>query len=107
VLVMGIFSKRVGTNPAIAGKVVGISFNGSYIVATVYGGMAPWTFGILENGINPQGIGVIGMLLNFAVTRALTPLFEPPSAKAQAMVDLVREPEGFSPATRIEQAIDH
>jgi cation/acetate symporter len=107
VLVMGIFSKRVGTIPAIAGMVVGISFTGSYIVASVYGGMAPWTFGILENGINPQGIGVIGMLLNFAVTRALTPLFEPPSAKAQAMVDLVREPEGFSPATRIEQAIDH
>jgi cation/acetate symporter len=107
VLVMGIFSKRVGTIPAIAGMVVGISFTGSYIVASVYGGMAPWTFGILENGINPQGIGVIGMLLNFAVTRALTPLFEPPSAKAEAMVDLVREPEGFSPATRIEQAIDH
>jgi cation/acetate symporter len=107
VLVMGIFSKRVGTIPAIAGMVVGISFTAFYIVASVYFGMAPWTFGVFENGINPQGIGVVGMLLNFAVTRALTPLFAPPSASSQAMVDLVREPEGFGPAARIEQAIEH
>ena len=69
--------------------------------------MAPWTFGILEYGLNPQGIGVIGMLLNFAVTLTLTPLFAAPSKDAQAMVDSVREPEGYGPATRIEQAVDH
>jgi cation/acetate symporter len=107
VLVLGIFSKRVGTMPAIAGMIVGIGFTGFYIVASVYGGMAPWTFGILERGINPQGIGVIGMLLNFGVTLALTPLFAPPNAAAQAMIESVREPEGFGPAIRIEQAVDH
>ena len=107
VLVMGIFSKRVGTVPAILGMIVGIGFTASYIVASVYFGMAPWTFGLFENGINPQGIGVVGMILNFAVTLSLTPLFPPPSAQAQAMVDVVREPEGFGPAARIEQAVDH
>jgi cation/acetate symporter len=107
VLIMGIFSKRVGTIPAIAGMVVGIGFTGGYIYASVYGGMAPWTFGIFERGINPQGIGAFGMLLNFAVTLALTPLFAPPSQASQDMVDSVREPEGFGPAAQIEQAIDH
>jgi cation/acetate symporter len=107
VLIMGIFSKRVGTVPAIAGMIVGIGFTGFYIVASVYFGMAPWTFGIFSSGINPQGIGVIGMLLNFGVTLSLTPLCKPPSQASQDMVDTVREPEGFGPAPQIEQAIDH
>jgi cation/acetate symporter len=107
VLVMGIFSRRVGTVPAIAGMIAGIGFTSFYIVASVYFGMQPWTFGIFDSGINPQGIGVFGMVLNFAVTLALTPLCKPPNATSQAMVDTVREPEGFGPATRIEQAIDH
>jgi cation/acetate symporter len=107
VLLMGIFSKRVGTVPAVAGMIVGITFTASYIIAWRYFGMAPWTFGILERGINPQGIGVVGMLLNFAVTIALTPLYPAPSKESQDMVDSVREPEGYGPAARIEQAIDH
>ncbi len=107
VLIIGIFFKRVGTVPAVSGMIAGISFTGFYIVASVYGGMEPWTFGILERGLNPQGIGVIGMLLNFSVTLALTPLFEPPSQAAQDIVDSVREPEGFGPAAVIEQAVDH
>ena len=107
VLILGIFSKRVGTIPAIAGMIAGIAFTGFYIIASVYFDMAPWTFGLFETGLNPQGIGVIGMLLNFAVTLALTPLFDAPSQAAQDMVDSVREPEGFGPAPRIEQAVDH
>ncbi len=107
VIVLGIFSKRVGTVPAVTGMLVGIGFTGSYIIASVYGGMAPWTFGIFERGISPQGIGAIGMLLNFAVTLSLTPLCKPPSPASQHMVDVVREPEGAGPAAVIEQAVDH
>jgi len=69
--------------------------------------MPLWTFGGFEQGINPQGIGVIGMLLNFTVALLLAPLFDAPSRKAQDMVDSVREPEGFGPAVHIEQAVDH
>jgi hypothetical protein len=47
------------------------------------------------------------MLLHCGVTIALTPLFPPPSKESQAMVDSVREPEGFGPAARIEQSVDH
>jgi cation/acetate symporter len=107
VLLMGIFSKRVGTVPAVAGMIVGITFTAFYIIASIYFDMAPWTFGLFERGLNPQGIGVVGMLLNFGVTIGLTPLFPPPSKESQAMVDSVREPEGFGPAAHIEQAIDH
>jgi cation/acetate symporter len=107
ILLMGIFSKRVGTVPAVVGMIIGITFTASYIIAWRYFGMEPWTFGIFPTGINPQGIGVIGMVLNFAVTIALTPLFPEPTKEAQDMVDSVREPEGYGPAARIEQAIDH
>jgi cation/acetate symporter len=60
--------------------------------------MEPWTFGVFERGINPQGIGAIGMLLNFGVTLALTPLFARRARRCRTMVDGVREPEGFGPA---------
>jgi cation/acetate symporter len=69
--------------------------------------MEPWTFGIFQKGINPQGIGVAGMLLNFAVTLILSPLFHAPGRKAQDMVDSVREPEGIGPAIEIETAPEH
>ncbi len=104
VIVLGIFSKRVGTLPAVAGMVSGLGFTAFYIIASVYGGMAPWTFGVFERGISPQGIGSIGMLLNFAVTLGLTPFCAAPSPESQDMVDMVREPEGVGPAVRIEQA---
>jgi cation/acetate symporter len=107
VLILGVFTKRVGTAPAIVGMIVGIGFTAAYIVASVSFGMAPWTFGLFEQGINPQGIGIIGMVLNFGVTLLLTPLFDAPSLSAQDMVDSVREPEGFGPAVQIEQAVDH
>ncbi len=60
--------------------------------------MATWTFGVFPTGINPQGIGAIGMLLNVLVTLGLTPFCAPPSKEIQAMVDSVREPEGAGEA---------
>jgi cation/acetate symporter len=101
VIVLGIFSKRVGTWPAIAGMVAGIGFTAFYIIASVYGGMAPWTFGIFERGISPQGIGAIGALLNFVVTLSLTPFCAPPSAESRDMVDQVREPEMIEDGPRV------
>jgi cation/acetate symporter len=101
-LTLGIFTKRVSTIPAVAGMIVGIVFTAAYILGSVYLGMPNWCF-----GIGPQGIGTIGMLLNFAVTLALTPIFPPPSETVQRMVDSIREPEGVGPAVKIEAAIDH
>lgn len=102
VLVLGIFFRSVGTLPAVAGMVVGILFTGSYIIGNVYLGMPKWCF-----GIGPQGIGAVGMLLNFAVALGLTPLCRGPSPAAQAMVDGIREPEGVGPAVDIDSAPEH
>ena len=106
-IVLGIFSKRVGTIPAVVGMICGLAFTSYYIIASVYGAMAPWTFGVFERGINPQGIGTIGMLLNFAVTLGLTPLFPGPSPEVRELIDSVREPEGQGPAVEIEAAAEH
>jgi len=101
-IVLGIFSKRVGTVPAIFGMLAGIGFTGAYIIGTVYGGWSNWCFGIAATGI-----GTVGMVLNFAVTLALTPLFPPPDASVQAMIDSVREPEGEGAAVVIDAAPEH
>lgn len=106
-IVLGIFSKRVGTVPAVCGMIAGIGFTAWYIIACVFFGMAPWTFGIFPAGINPQGIGVVGMALNLVVILGLTPLFPPPSAKVRDMVDSVREPEDAGAAVEIETAPEH
>ncbi|MCH7803583.1 MAG: cation acetate symporter [Acidobacteria bacterium] len=101
-IVLGIFSKRVGTIPATAGMIAGISFTAYYIIGSVYGGMSNWCF-----GIGPQGIGAVGMLLNFATTVGLTPFFPAPSTQVQDLIKNMREPEGAGPAVMIETAPEH
>jgi len=101
-IVLGIFSKRVGTVPAVAGMIAGIGFTGAYIMGSVYAGMPNWFF-----SIGPQGIGIVGMLLNFAVTLALTPFTRAPSESVRDMVESIHEPEGAGPAVVIEAAPEH
>ena len=67
--------------------VCGIGFTATYIIGSVYAGMPNWFF-----GIGPQGIGAVGMLLNFVVTLALTPLTKAPSDEVRAMIDTIHEP---------------
>ena len=106
-IVLGIFSKRVGTVPAVTGMITGISFTAFYIIATVFFGMDRWTFGLLPSGIDPQGIGTVGMMLNFAVTLGLTRFFPPPSSETRELVDRIREPEFAGAAVKIETAPLH
>lgn len=119
-IVLGIFSRRVHTVPAVSGMVVGILFTAFYIltqtaakifppdVASLLFGQPeswlrqPWCF-----GINAQGIGTVGMLFNFAVTLILTPFFPAPPPRILEMIDSVREPEGFGPALDIDAAPMH
>ena len=106
-IVLGIFSKRVGTVPAVLGMTSGIGFTAFYIIATVFFGMERWTFGILETGIDPQGIGTLGMLLNLGITLGLAGWFPPPTDKTRQLIDTIREPESAGPAVRIEEAPSH
>jgi len=129
-IVLGIFSKRVGTVPAVAGMLVGITFTAFYIVTqkadvillnseiadAIFGAkvfdddgklVGPWLRTPWVFGIDAQGIGTIGMLLNFAVTLGLSAVCKGPSAEVQAMVDSVREPEQAGPGVAIEAADAH
>jgi hypothetical protein len=47
------------------------------------------------------------MLLNFATTVGLTPLFPAPSTQVQDLIENMREPEGAGPAVIIETAPEH
>ena len=68
--------------------ICGIGFTSVYIIGTVYGGMPHWCF-----GIGPQGIGAVGMLINFGVTLALTPFNAAPTAATRRMIDAIHRPE--------------
>lgn len=102
VLVLGVFHKRVGTVAAMAGMLTGLAFTATYILGNLYFGMPRWFF-----GVGPQGIGAIGMLLNFAVALLLAPICKPPSAEVQKLVEQIREPEGAGPSIDIEAAPEH
>jgi cation/acetate symporter len=99
VIVLGIFSKRVGTLAAMLGMIAGIGFTATYILGSVYGGWSSWAF-----GIGPQGIGALGMGINFAVTLGLTPFFPAPDKSVQELILSIREPEGAGPGLQIERS---
>ena len=90
VLVLGVFSKRVTREGAIAGMVLGIGFTATYIVGFKilgWGGPEDWWF-----GISPEGIGTVGMLLNFAVTLGVSRFTPPPPPEVQQLVETIRLP---------------
>ena len=80
---------------------LGIVFTAGYILGSVYGGMSSWAF-----GIGPQGIGVVGMALNFAITLGLTPFFPAPDRTVQQLILSIREPEGAPPALDIDRSAE-
>ena len=88
-LVLGIFWKRATREGAIAGMLAGLLFTGAYIVWFNYIAPNParWWF-----GISPEGIGALGMLLNFAVAITVSTRTQAPPAKVQQMVDEIRLP---------------
>ncbi len=96
IIVLGIFWKRTSREGAISGMVTGIGFTMLYIVQTKFMGMAPWFF-----GISPEGIGTVGMAINFTVTVLVSLVTAAPPASVQNMVESVRIPRGAG------AAVDH
>lgn len=94
-ILMGIFYKRMNKEGAIAGMVAGLIFTISYIVYFKFmGGSADsWLF-----GISPEGIGSIGMLINFAVAYGVATVTAAPPQKVQDMIEHIRIPSGAGTA---------
>ncbi|MBD2676456.1 MULTISPECIES: sodium:solute symporter family protein [Nostoc] len=87
VIFLGIFDKRTNSEGAIAGMLTGLIFTIIYIVAVKFGGVQPWFF-----GVSPEGIGTLGMIINFIVTLVVSRLTPPPPAEIQALVEDLRTP---------------
>jgi len=99
VIIMGIFSKRMNKEGAIAGMVTGLVFTIAYI--SYFKFISPeanipdnWLF-----HISPEGIGTLGMFLNFAVSFVISRMTPPPPNDVQELVEEIRVPRGASAAT--------
>lgn len=97
-IVLGIFSKRINKQGAIAGMLSGLIFTFFYIlyfkfVSPQLNNAEHWWL-----GISPEGIGFIGMLLNIGVASAVSRLSPPPPAEVQDLVDDIRIPSGATVA---------
>ena len=91
-IVLGIFSKRMNREGAVAGMVVGIAFTAAYIVYFKFLYSGPSAADAWLLGISPEGIGFVGMLLNFAVALTVSRFTPPPPAEVQALVEEIRVP---------------
>ena len=94
VILLGIFTKRMNREGAIAGMVSGITFTAAYIVWFKFVDPAANTAEHWWFGISPEGIGTIGMLINFAVALTVSRFTPPPPRAVANMVEDIRVPRG-------------
>ena len=91
ILVLGVFSKRATKEGAIAGMLSGIGFTAAYIIWFRFldpgAGPDQWLL-----GISPEGIGAVGMAINFAVTLTVSRWTPPPPAHVLEMIEEIRLP---------------
>ena len=91
-LLMGIFSKRLNKEGAITGMIFGLIFTSSYII---YFKFINTSLNLPENwllGISPEGIGFVGMLINFAIAFSVSSITSNPPKEINAMVENIRKP---------------
>ena len=105
---LGIFSKRVNRAGAVTGMIVGLVFTSTYIVLCTADKVLPFLFDapMLAKedwlfGISPQGIGTVGMAINFVLTLAISSVTAPPPAEVIELIESVRLPSGSG------EAVDH
>lgn len=97
-IILGIFYKRMNKEGVIAGMITGIVFTISYIVYFKF--INPGA-NVSENwlfGISPEGIGMLGMLLNFCVALVVFRFTDDAPEEIQKMVEDIRFPRGAGKA---------
>ena len=102
VILLGIFFKRANKQGAIAGMLTGLFFTYGYI--EYFKGLflkwagSPWGENVTEHwlfGISPEGIGVVGMVLNFFVIVAVSYMTPAPPERIQHLVEDIRVPRSL------------
>ena len=91
-LFLGIFTKSINKQGAISGMLSGLMFTSIYIVYFKFinpdlNHSENWIF-----GISPEGIGFIGMIINFVTSILVSRLFYPPSKEVIDLIDNLRQP---------------
>jgi cation/acetate symporter len=94
-LIMGIFSKKINKQGAIAGMISGIGFTLGYIIYFQF----LTTSKDYWFGISPEGIGFVGMFINFIVAFVVSSITPPPPKEVQQMIDEIRIPKGAGEAS--------
>ena len=98
-IIMGIFSKTMNKEGAIAGMLTGLLFTASYII---YFKFVDPTGNVAANwflGISPEGIGMVGMLVNFGVAALVSRVTTATPLHVQEMVESIRFPKGSGEAS--------
>jgi cation/acetate symporter len=98
-IILGIFHKKMNKEGALSGMIVGITFTAAYIIYFKFINPAAnisdnWFF-----GISPEGIGTLGMILNFAVAFAVHRVTGDAPDEVQEVVESIRYPKGSGEAT--------
>ncbi len=93
-IILGIFSRRMNREGAISGMIAGLTFTASYIIYFKFvhpelNSPEHWWW-----GISPEGIGTLGMLLNFALALLISRLTPAPPVEIQQLVERIRVPRG-------------
>lgn len=101
VIILGIFSTRTNKAGAITGMIAGLVFTIAYIsyfkfIAPELNNSEHWWW-----GISPEGIGSVGMLINFACCYFVSKFTPPPPSEVQELIQEIRIPRGAG------QAVDH
>jgi cation/acetate symporter len=96
VIIMGIFWKRATKEAAMLGMSAGILFTAAYIIYFKFvnpgaNNASNWLW-----GISPEGIGSIGMVINFVVMYVVSKMTKEPPQKVQDMVASLRYPREIS-----------
>jgi len=92
-IIMGVFNKKTNKEGAMTGMVVGIVFTAAYIIYFKFVNPAAnkpanWWF-----GISPEGIGTVGMILNFVVMWVVSKFTHEPPLEVQQLVESLRYPK--------------
>ena len=90
---LGIFFKRINKQGAISGMLSGLLFTVSYIVYFKFINPAANTSDNWLFGVSPEGIGTIGMIINFIVSITVSLLTPKPPVHIQELVYSLRFPD--------------
>jgi cation/acetate symporter len=93
-IILGIFDKRMNREGAIAGMIIGILFTAFYILYFKPQLGGPGTPDQYWWGISPEGIGTLGMVINFITAWGVSRFTPAPPSAVQELTESIRMPRG-------------